>query len=145
MAGGTYCLVMRLDKDTDISIGRRPPVRFPAGFYCYVGSAMNSLEKRIGRHKSREKRLHWHIDWFLEHARIVEVKSIESNRRMECGLSRDIAGISDGIPMRGFGSSDCRDCKAHMYYFRGNPSVRLEGEVRKWRSSSGNTAREKGR
>lgn len=129
---GAYCLVMRLEEEREIPIGRRPPVRFPSGFYCYVGSAMNSLERRICRHKSREKRLHWHIDWFLEHASIEEVKSIETNKRIECSLSQDIAGLSDSS-VKGFGCSDCR-CGSHLHYFRENPSKRLEGVVGKWKS-----------
>jgi Uri superfamily endonuclease len=140
MSKGTYCLVIKLDRGRSIRIGARPPARFPGGFYCYVGSAMNGLEKRIGRHMSREKALHWHIDYLLEHARVVDVKSIESKNRVECGLSRDVAGLSDGTPMRGFGSSDC-SCGSHLHYFRANPSKRIEDVVRKWKASSGPTGR----
>jgi Uri superfamily endonuclease len=147
MTKGTYCLVMRLKEDKAIPIGKRPPVRFPEGFYCYVGSAMNSLEKRICRHKSQSKKLHWHIDWFLEHAELVDVKSIESKERLECSLSHDVACLSDGVPtcaregMRGFGSSDCRACSAHLHYFNEDPSQRLDRLVKKWKSSSRNTGR----
>ncbi len=145
MSKGAYCLVMRLKRERAIPIGRRPPVRFPGGFYCYVGSAMNSLEKRICRHSSKNKKLHWHIDWFLEHAEIVDVKSIESNKRIECGLSQDVAKLSDSIPMSGFGSSDCRVCKSHLYHFRENPSRRLDRLVRKWKSCSRPTENREGR
>ena len=133
MSKGTYCLIMKLSKDRDITIGRRPTARFSAGFYCYVGSAMNSLEKRINRHKSSNKKLHWHIDWFLEHADIVNVKSIESKERLECSLSQDVALLSDRIPMPGFGSSDCKTCESHLYYFMEDPSERLEEVVKKWK------------
>jgi Uri superfamily endonuclease len=140
MTKGTYCLVMKLDEDRDIEIGKRPAVNFPAGFYCYVGSAMNSLEKRICRHMSQEKRLHWHIDWFLEHARIVDVKRIESQKRMECGLSHDISKLSDETPMKGFGSSDC-SCRTHLHYFRKDPSRELERLVKRWKISSRHTGK----
>jgi Uri superfamily endonuclease len=144
MSKGTYCLIMRLDRSREIPIGRRPPVRFPGGFYCYVGSAMNSLERRICRHMSRDKALHWHIDWFLEHARIVDIKRIESQKRLECKLSRDVAGLADGIPMRGFGSSDC-SCESHLHYFRGNPSGMIDRLVSKWKACSGHTGRTESR
>lgn len=134
MTKGTYCLIMKLDSPSDIRIGRRPPLRFPRGFYCYVGSALNSLEKRTGRHMSRNKRLHWHIDYFLEHARIVGIKSIESQNRLECMVSREVAGLADGVPMEGFGSSDC-SCRSHLHYFRANPSGRIEGVMEKWKTS----------
>lgn len=132
---GSYCLVMRLDKDTQIQIGRKGAATFPRGFYCYVGSAMSGLEARLSRHRKRVKPLHWHIDWFLEHARIVDVKSIESNKRLECVMSQDVEALSDGIPMKGFGSSDCRFCRAHLYHFRKDPSKGLERLVRKWKTS----------
>lgn len=132
---GAYCLVMRLDRDMQIQIGRKGLVDFPKGFYCYVGSAMNGLEARLSRHRRKAKTLHWHIDFFLEHARLVDVKSIESNKRLECKMSRDVERLSDGIPMMGFGSSDCRSCRAHLYHFHKDPSKGLERLVRKWKTS----------
>jgi len=138
---GAYCLIMRLPGERLIAVGKNPPVTFPAGHYCYVGSAMNSLEKRTCRHASRVKKLRWHIDWLLEHAELREIKTIESQERIECRISRDVAEIADGIPMRGFGSSDCRTCKAHLYHFRDNPSERVDKLVRKWKSSLGHTRR----
>jgi Uri superfamily endonuclease len=132
MDKGAYCLVMRLDDEKEITVGKKPPARFPEGFYCYVGSAMNGLSKRIGRHLSREKRAHWHIDWFLEHADIVDVKRIESKRKVECGLSKDVEALSDGSPMKGFGSSDCM-CRSHLHHFREDPSGILNVLVERWK------------
>ena len=131
MSRGTYCLVMRLPNKSDIKIGRRSAVTFPRGYYCYVGSAMNNLEKRINRHMSKKKRFHWHIDWFLEYAEIVDVKRIESEKRLECFLSRDIASLSDRVIMKGLGSSDC-SCETHLHFFAKNPSRELDKLVKKW-------------
>ena len=80
---GTYVLVMKLDREKEISIGKKGPASFPGGYYCYVGSAMNKMEKRVCRHLSRDKKKRWHIDWFLDHARIVDVKRIESQKKSE--------------------------------------------------------------
>ena len=132
MSKGTYCLVMRLDNDSDIKIGSRRAVRFPRGYYCYVGSAMSNLEKRINRHMSHKKRFHWHIDWFLEYANIVDVKKIESDKRLECDLSLDIAGLSHRVIMKGLGSSDC-SCETHLHFFTKNPSKQLTTLVKKWK------------
>jgi len=107
-------------------------VTFPRGYYCYVGSAMNNLEKRINRHMSEKKRFHWHIDWFLEYANIVDVKRIESDKRLECFLSRDIASLSDGVIMKGLGSSGC-SCETHLHFFTKNPSRQLNKLVKKWK------------
>jgi Uri superfamily endonuclease len=135
MNKGTYCLVMKLDKDSNIGIGKKPAVKFPGGFYCYVGSAMNNLEKRICRHTSRDKAFKWHIDWLLEHARIMGIKKIESQKRLECELSRDVESLSELTVMGKFGSSDC-PCETHLHYFSRNPSREIERLVEKWKTSS---------
>ena len=116
---GTYALVMHLRKDETIPIGRRPN-RFRKGYYVYVGSALNNLEKRIARHESASKKMHWHIDYFLRHAEIIGVETIVSPERLECALSRGVKRLADSEPMKGFGSSDCR-CGTHLYYFSENP------------------------
>jgi Uri superfamily endonuclease len=134
MNKGSYVLVIRMDEDKDITIGKKGPAHFPGGFYCYVGSAMNNLEKRICRHMSDRKKNHWHIDWLLDHARITDVKSVESDRKIECDLNRDVAGIADDTPVKGFGSSDCRDCKAHLHFFGKDPSKDLDKVIEKWKS-----------
>ncbi|MBW2052959.1 MAG: GIY-YIG nuclease family protein [Deltaproteobacteria bacterium] len=130
MSKGTYCLLMELDHNQDIGIGRRTPIRFPKGYYCYVGSAMNNLGKRIDRHLSKQKRFHWHIDWFLDHAPIIDVKRIESSCKLECSLSREIARFSEKTIMKGFGSSDC-SCETHLHYFRKNPARDLNRLLKK--------------
>jgi Uri superfamily endonuclease len=132
MDKGAYCLVMRLKEEKQIPIGKKPPVKFLSGYYCYVGSAMNSLEKRICRHKSREKALHWHIDWLLEHAEIVDVKKAENENKVECGLSQDIASLSDKA-VKKFGCSDCR-CETHLHHFKSDPSEKIDDLVRKWKT-----------
>lgn len=136
MSKGAYVLVIRLDKDSDIKVGKRPATRFPRGFYCYVGSAMNNLEARIGRHMSRDKRRRWHIDWLLEEAVIVDVRRIESPERLECRLSRDLAGLSGRVVMKGFGSSDC-SCRTHLHYFKEDPSGELDRLMSVWSPERG--------
>ena len=136
---------MKLDEETGIQFGKKRQARFPAGYYCYAGSAMNSLGKRIQRHLSRNKKHHWHIDWFLDHARVIDVKSIESDKRIECELNSDVAGMADDTPVKGFGSSDCRVCRAHLHYFSRDPSGDLEILVKRWKGSSGTTKKSKER
>ncbi len=136
---GSYVLLMKLDKEKEIQIGRKGPASFPGGYYCYVGSAMNSIEKRVCRHLSSEKTKRWHIDWFLDHAVVMDVKRIESENKEECDVSREIGDISDGIPMKGFGSSDCRICQAHLHFFEEDPSEDLEKVVSRWKSSKQTT------
>lgn len=113
---GCYCLIIKLNKDTTIKIGKKlGKIDFNKGYYVYVGSAMNSLESRIKRHLSDEKKLHWHVDYLLRKAEITDVIYNESKRKKECDLSQLISLKSEGI--EDFGCSDC-ECESHLYYFK---------------------------
>jgi sugar fermentation stimulation protein A len=120
MVRGTYGLVMKMTEPRPIQIGKLGCGVFPAGYYVYVGSALNGLGKRLARHESPRKNRHWHIDYLLEHATLVATRTIISRARLECAISRQLGGISQGVPMKGFGSSDCR-CRSHLYYFPESP------------------------
>lgn len=118
---GTYCLVLKLERDETILINKKGH-DFRRGYYVYVGSGVNNLEKRIERHKSLQKKKFWHVDYFLEYAKILNVKTIVSHERRECEVSRKVKQLADDEPMKGFGSSDC-SCNTHLYYFKTNPVV----------------------
>ncbi len=81
-----------------------------------MGSALNSLEARIKRHLSDEKKLHWHIDYLLKNsnAEIVDVIFTLTKERLECKVAQEISEKYMGIS--GFGSSDCQ-CPSHLFYF----------------------------
>jgi len=84
---GAYQLLIRLNEARRIRVGKLGTFDFPAGWYVYTGSAMNGLTARIARHLRREKRLHWHIDYLLQHARVVGVKKYLTTARKECSLN----------------------------------------------------------
>ena len=116
MMKGCYCLVISLNDEKTIKIGKKlGKITFKKGHYVYVGSAMNSLKARITRHLSDEKKLHWHIDYLLKSAEITDVIYNESNRKIECDLSKYLAAKTTGV--EGFGCSDCK-CESHLYYFK---------------------------
>jgi len=54
---GTYLLLLRLEEDREIEIGRLGSLFFPRGYYLYVGSAMGpgGLVARLARHSQRGK------------------------------------------------------------------------------------------
>ncbi len=114
---GTYCLLIGLGKDSEIKTGALGKIFFPKGHYVYVGSAMNSLEKRIGRHFRSRKKKHWHIDFFLgnSNAKLEKAFYKESSKKEECGTVEKIA--KRGFPVKGFGCSDCK-CKSHLFRVR---------------------------
>ena len=112
---GCYCLTIHLKNTKKIKVGKLGKINFKNGYYVYVGSAMNSLESRIKRHLSDEKKLHWHVDYLLRKAEITDVIYNESKRKIECDLSQLISLKSEGI--EDFGCSDC-ECESHLYYFK---------------------------
>ena len=116
MMKGCYCLIIHLDETSEIKIGKKlGKILFKKGYYVYVGSAMNSLESRIKRHLSDDKKLHWHIDYLLKHTEITDIIINVSDKKVECELSCYIASKTTGI--QNFGCSDC-DCESHLYYFK---------------------------
>jgi Uri superfamily endonuclease len=78
---------------------------------------MNSLIKRIERHLSHEKKMHWHIDYLLnnKNSEIDEVLFNISTKKIECELAKIISKKGEEIPK--FGSSDC-NCNSHLIYFK---------------------------
>lgn len=119
MNKGIYCLLMHLEKESNIKI-RSKKFNFPEGYYCYIGSALNNLKKRIERHKRKDKKKHWHIDYFLEKAKIIDVKTIKTEKKKECLFSSKLKNIKSQTIMKKFGSTDC-NCETHLHYFEKNP------------------------
>jgi len=119
---GSYLVLLHLNRPRSIPIGKMGRVRFPKGFYIYVGSAMANLTKRLERHRRLRKRIHWHLDWLRPHVRFVETLAIRSSDRLECDLARAIEGIASwSIP--GFGCSDC-GCRSHLFGMPEDPLCR---------------------
>ncbi len=121
--GGTYALVLHLQSEAEIPVGKLGLLCFSSGYYIYTGSALGGLDGRLKRHLRREKRLHWHIDYLLQSAVINEIWYAAGTTRQECGWNRMAAALPGAVPvMRGFGSSDCR-CFSHLTYFAEEPSL----------------------
>jgi Uri superfamily endonuclease len=114
---GTYCLIIRLKKNSQIKVGKKGEMEFKSGYYVYVGSALNSLEARIKRHLRDEKKLFWHVDYLLEvkDAEINDVQFVLSDVKLECKIASQIS--KNSAPISGFGCSDCK-CDSHLFYFK---------------------------
>ncbi|MCW4046758.1 MAG: GIY-YIG nuclease family protein [Candidatus Bathyarchaeota archaeon] len=111
---GIYILIIRVEKETLLSVGALGALTFNPGLYAYVGSAQANLGQRIKRHLRKEKRLFWHIDYLLssDAAKVVKVLYKNANKTEECAVANSLSG--KGAPMDGFGCSDC-DCKSHLF------------------------------
>ncbi|UCD85964.1 MAG: GIY-YIG nuclease family protein [Deltaproteobacteria bacterium] len=119
----TYTLIIELEKDRKIGVGKLGVFNLPRGFYLYTGSGGRNISARLARHrKKRGKRLHWHIDYLLRsrHARIIGVRESSGE---ECAVNQAFKRIKGArIPVPGFGASDCRkDCLSHLIYFKKRP------------------------
>ena len=110
---GSYVLLIELPEEQTIAIGGLRNVHFPRGCYAYVGSAMGGVKSRVSRHLRRDKKPHWHIDYLLEKASVVDISVCQSEDRVECTIAQALGSQFDSIP--GFGSSDCH-CRSHLFF-----------------------------
>jgi Uri superfamily endonuclease len=109
---GCYSLIIKLNEDATIAVGKKNKYSFMKGYYVYVGSALNGLEQRIQRHLRENKKKFWHIDYFLSYAKIVEIYYKENSYREECSIANQLQQNFESI--KGFGCSDCR-CSSHLF------------------------------
>jgi sugar fermentation stimulation protein A len=128
--GGAYLLLIRLQRDQRLEVGKLGKFGFAAGYYIYVGSAMKNLRLRVERHTRRQnKTLHWHIDYLLTNRfSVVELcKVYPATERRECIIMKKVQKLKRGrILIERFGSSDCRSgCGSHLIYFLHRPRLSL--------------------
>jgi len=110
---GIYVVIADLPETMAIQVGKRRKERFEKGFYAYVGSALSGLEKRLARHFGNRKRLHWHIDYLLNVAKVRAVVYAKTNRKKECLIAQL---LSEKLASKlNFGCSDC-DCSTHLFF-----------------------------
>ena len=109
----SYQLFINLSQSTEIQIGKLGLFAFLKGTYVYTGSAKRNIDRRITRHLSKNKKLHWHIDYLLDNEKTNIINVIKSEIS-ECNLNTSIKGK---INVQGFGSSDCmNNCKSHLKF-----------------------------
>lgn len=109
----SYQLFIKVRKDINLKVGKLGRFTFPFGSYVYTGSAKTNINKRIERHLSKKKKLHWHIDYLLNND-YAEVINTKKSIMIECSLNKKTNGT---IIIKGFGSTDCNlDCKSHLKY-----------------------------
>ena len=117
---GTYSLVIETTKPIRVRFGRLGSARVAAGYYVYTGSALGkgalSLERRLGRHIRRAKKVHWHVDYLTARDECVVRAGafVKSRRRLECLVNERI-GKSVGVRILHprLGATDCR-CQSHL-------------------------------
>jgi len=115
---GIYVLLIQIDRTLSCGIGALGELTFNQGLYAYVGSSQNNLELRVKRHRRKDKRLFWHIDYLLnnEAAKIIKVFYKHGDKIQECQTA--VLLRENGFPIDDFGCSDCH-CKTHLFRIEG--------------------------
>jgi Uri superfamily endonuclease len=124
---GIYTLIIALDQEIEIAIGKLGVYKFPKGVYTYTGSALGrgstDLRGRLLRHISKTKRHHWHIDYFLSirKSQVRHIIFFETSERGECTIVKKLISLGGEVIVNGFGASDCTSgCGSHLLLFEDN-------------------------
>lgn len=117
---GAYVLGIRLDSALCLDIGAFRGRMLHAGHYAYCGSAYGpgGLRARVGRHLRQDKTPRWHVDRLTATGTVENVHVVVGGR--ECGLVDILRAHGATAPIKGFGSSDCRQCEAHLLSLPGD-------------------------
>ena len=123
---GTYVLMLACPRPATVRIGNLGTMQLQPGFYAYVGSALGAggLKARLRHHLQIAARPHWHIDYLRAVCDVVEVWYATDAARLEHRWARAMARLPGaGVPLPGFGSSDC-GCAAHLFSYPRLPPIR---------------------
>ncbi|MGD2085428.1 MAG: DNA/RNA nuclease SfsA [Candidatus Aminicenantes bacterium] len=122
---GSYLLIFHNNQPFTKIIGSLGEREFRQGYYVYVGSAMQALDKRIKRHLRKSKTRRWHLDHISPGTmKIEKVYPIRRQDRIEEALARGVLEICDDY-VKGFGASDS-GLPSHFFYFSGRPFRRRD-------------------
>lgn len=126
--GGAYALMFALVEPV-IFCRSNESHQIEPGRYAYAGSAYGSggLRARVGRHFRESKAIRWHIDHLTHRTRTLQAVLIEGGT--ECDIVKALVSTGEfRIPLRGFGSTDCRRCRSHLLQWRAESRGRACGE-----------------
>ncbi len=114
---GIYVLILRIEKEKSISVGKMGQFIFKPAYYAYVGSAMSGIQ-RLKRHlenikKRSVKNKHWHIDFIIPYCNSIgwffaECSDPGKEEKLAICLSKKLNYVE------GFGASDSR-APSHLF------------------------------
>jgi Uri superfamily endonuclease len=115
---GAYAIVLSLSRNREIQISRLGRFVFKKGFYVYSGSARKNLLKRVERHlRKDDKKLKWHIDYFINDKYVKVRDCFLYINGDECKVNRSFQDEGGKIVVKKFGASDCKNkCISHFLY-----------------------------
>ncbi|MEO0128494.1 MAG: GIY-YIG nuclease family protein [candidate division WOR-3 bacterium] len=123
----SYILLINNSKTQKIYIGKLGGLKFCKGYYSYLGSAKKNIFQRIKRHLSKDKKIFWHIDYFLTN-KSIKIKEIWIGSSRECKMAQQF--LKHGFQyINRFGSSDC-GCPSHLFILDKN-MIRIKNILKK--------------
>lgn len=112
---GAYVLVVDLARPLMLSLAGKATVTLDPGRYFYAGSAHGpgGIKARGARHMRKAKTMRWHIDHLTVTGTVAGILALPQGN--ECAaLAALKSQPGTKVPVKGFGSSDCRTCPAHL-------------------------------
>ena len=85
----------------------------------YIWEERKKLSRIISRHKKRDKKYFWHIDYLLtdENVQLEYITIISENSSNECSENKKLLHGNASISVEGFGAADYKnDFRAHLFY-----------------------------
>ncbi|PLX68594.1 MAG: DUF123 domain-containing protein [Denitrovibrio sp.] len=119
---GVYVLFLRCTRERIIRVGSIGELRTKAGIYAYVGSAYGGggIKSRLGRHLKTAKKCRWHIDYIRRFMSFHSAWYTLESADIEHKIAEEFIRMDTEIPMKGFGSSDCK-CHSHLFFMEKLP------------------------
>lgn len=110
--GGSYILIVRIDKDRLIKIVKLGRFIFKEGEYFYVGSAKSGISRRVSRYFNEKRKTRWYIVYLINKGKVLGVITIKSASEEEIS---NILRKFMNEPVKGFGSSD-KNCFSLLFF-----------------------------
>jgi Uri superfamily endonuclease len=114
---GIYVLILKMEEEKNINVGKLGQFIFERSYYAYVGSALGGFY-RLERHlrslkKGSVEKEHWHIDFIIPCCRFMGYFFAEG---LNPGLEEKLANLlSKKLNyVKGFGASDSR-APSHLF------------------------------
>ena len=122
---GTYVVVINVKKPLETIVGALGKKNFEPGIYVYVGSAMNSISKRVKRHMEKFKKLRWHLDYLTTRPEVEVIGAFAFyDEKIEEKVSLEFSKKYEFI--EGFGASDMRRVSSNLYIVDENVNEFIE-------------------
>ncbi len=120
---GVYILILRLNEDRVIKVGKLGELKFKKGYYAYAGSALGTGGfKRVTRHfdvvSGKNNVRKWHIDYLQSQSGVVSAILLPTNEALECMVAQRLGEFLNEFP--GFGCTDCA-CFTHLFFSEKDP------------------------